>query len=196
MKMDPTIKKKKKEIAPPSRGLLIGLGAAFFVLAAITVGLTVYESFAHNGRFQMIEVPGFHELKLENAGMYAGIYQHNTTGPLPVQELSKLDIHVMSKGDYREVPVYTNSAGQVFNQFGLQGMPVFNFMIEQPGDYTLSAVYQEGTNGPTVQVLVFPQTIRNIKQTLVAGGGFFFLFLVLGILIFVRLNRWAPKQPA
>lgn len=192
MRMDPTIKSKHKP-APLNRGVFVAAGIASIVVSLLILGFCLFESFGRGLDIKAVEVPGFHELKLNNAGLYAGVYQHRGAGPLPVAELSKLDVHILSKDDYQEVPVFTNTTGQTISQLGQQGMPLFNFVIERPGEYTLSAVYQDDVKGPVVQVLVFPPTVRNIKQTLIVGGASFLVFLGLGIFILVRLNRWAPK---
>ena len=97
----------------------------------------------------------------------------------------------MSKDDYQDVPVLM-SGGQVFSRFGFKGMPLFTFAIETPGDYTLSAVYTGETEGPRAQVIVFPQAVQNIKQTLIVGVGGFVVFLAIGIFLLWRARHPAP----
>ncbi len=178
---------------PLNHAAVIGTGIALIVLACVMAGLSLWEAFGgFSRRFRMIRLPGFHELKLDKEGLYAGVYQHQGATPLPAKELSQMQVQIFSKGDYREVPVLMNTAGQTFTQFGMAGMPLFNFMIDRPGAYTMSGVYPEGRSGPTVNILVFAQEVQNVKQTLFVGASFFVLFLGLGIFVLVKARDWAP----
>jgi hypothetical protein len=146
------------------------------------------------GNIQMVTLPGFHELKLETPGLYAGIYRHQGRGPIPVKALSQLDVRLMSKNDYQEVPVLMNVTGQTFDRLGVRGMPLFSFVIEQPGDYTLSAFAKEADDKtPSINVMVLPQTAQNAKQTLFVGGSCLVFFIGLGIFILMHVKTWGPK---
>jgi hypothetical protein len=195
MRFDTSVKKKDdvKKVRF-SRGMGIGLGVVFIIVSLISLGLTVYEGFGGlSGKMTMVKVPGFQELDLKTAGLYAGIYQHRSTGPLPAQALSKLEVRVMSKDSYEEIPVIMNTAAQTVNQFGFQVMPLFNFIAPRAGAYTMSAVYPGTEEGPSVPIVLVAQSAQNTKQTVIAGVGFFALFLTIGIIILVKLNRWFPK---
>lgn len=189
-------KKDKSHIVPffMGRGFLMGLGISFLVLSFVVLGFGLFEGFLGGGKIKMLQLPGFQEVELETAGLYAGVYQHRGTGPLPINSLTKMDVRVMSKEDYEEVPVLMNSSGQTFNRLGFQGLPLFNFAISKPGAYTISGVSTGGETGPIVKVLLIPQTAGNIKQTLFVSIAFFIVFLAMGILILLRLERWAPKK--
>lgn len=194
-RFETTVKTKpKKSFQFPRKGL-IATGVTMIVISLVILGMSVYEGFFSGGNVRVVELPGFHELHLNNPGLYAGVYQHRGAGPIPAKELSQMDVRVMSKGDYQEVPVMMNTASQVFERFGMKGMPLFNFAIERGGDYTLSAVYTGAAEGPKVQVFIFPQAAQNAKQTLFVGVTFFALFLGLGIFILVKLKEWAPQKP-
>ncbi len=184
--------KKIKHPAHPffmERGFLIGLGIISIVASVLILGFSLYEGLLNGGRIRVLELPGFHELKLDTAGLYAGVYQHRGNGPLPLKELTQMDVRVMSKEDYEEVPVMMNTTGQAFHQFGLRGLPLFNFAIQTPGTYTLSGVYTAGENGPKVSVLLFPQAAQNVKQTLFVGITSFLFFLILGVGMLVKTSK-------
>lgn len=173
------------------RGPWIVIGSALIVLSLAIAVLTIWEVLGRaNTRFHALELPGFHSLELKTPGLYAGVYQHNRPGPIPSADLSRLSVRVMSSDSFQEVPLVSNTSGRTFSQFGLSGMPLFNFVIEHPGSYTLSAVYP-GEPGPHVNVLLMSQAVRDIKPTLMVGGIFFILFLVLGIWIIVKSKNWA-----
>ncbi len=188
--------KNKSDVASffQSRGFLIGIGVTSIVASLFVLGLCAYEAFFNGERVKMIELPGFHELKLESAGLYAGVYQHRGTGRMPVKQLTQMDVRVMSKDDYEDVPVAMNTAGQTFDQFGMRGLPLFNFAVRNPGTYTLSGVYANGVTGPAVRILLVSQSAGNIKQTLFVGVAFFIFFLALGIVVLVKLDRFLPKK--
>ena len=193
VKMDPSFR-KPRQTPVMNRHVLVAVGASFIALAIIMLGLSLWEAFGGAARFHVIRVPGFHELNLEKPGVYIGLYQHHGSGPLPIQALSHLDVRVMSKNDFKEVPVLMNSAGQYFSRMGMQGMPVFNFEIPEAGSYTLSAAYIDAAGGPTVPILLFHQSVQNIRQTLTVGGLFFLLFVGLGIWVIFKSEEWSTEK--
>src|SRR5438105_3439001 len=104
MQFDTRVKKKgPRPRLPVNRGLLIGLGVSFIVLSLLILGLSIWESLGLGSRVQVIELPGFHQLDLKSAGLYTGLYQHRGSGPIPVKQLSTMDVRMMSKGSYEEV---------------------------------------------------------------------------------------------
>ncbi len=193
MRMNETIKPKPALPAVLNRGVLMGIGITLIVLSVVTLTLSVWEGFFNNGRIQVVQIPGFNELKLDTPGLYAGLYQHQGASPLPTKMLSQLDVRILSKGEYEEVPVLMNTQGQTFERLGMRGMPVFNFVIERPGVYTMSAVSTGSETEKPLSIFIIPQTASNIKQTLVVGIAFFALFLAAGIFVLIRMKRWTPK---
>src|SRR4051812_34161185 len=134
MREEPAKPKIKIEFHP-GRNWIIGAGVASIIVSLVIFGLSLWEGFGGGGKVRLVELPGFHEVELETAGLYAGIYQHRGAGPIPVKELSQMDVRIMSKGDYEEIPVLMNTAGQTYDRFGLRGMPLFNFVVQKPGAY-------------------------------------------------------------
>jgi hypothetical protein len=192
VKMDPTISRRQRK-PPLSRNAIVGVGTGLIVLSIIVLAMALWEAFGSAANFRALRVPGFHELKLDEPGAYVGLYQHRGNGPIPARELSRLDVRVMSKGDFQEIPVLMNTAGQAYNRMGLQGMPVFNFVISEAGVYTLSAAYLDETGGPDVQIMVFHQGVQNVRQTLIVGILFFLFFVALGIWIIVKSADWSSE---
>ncbi len=176
-------------------GFLMGLGIAAIATGVVVASLSLYEAFLSSGNIHVVKLPGFHELKLETPGLYAGIYQHRGAGPIPVKELSQMDVRVMSKNDYQEVPVLMNVTGQTFDRLGVRGMPVFSFVIEQPGTYTLSGFAKEANDKtPSINVMIVPQTAQNAKQTLFVGIACLVFFVGLGIFVLLHIKTWSPKS--
>ena len=198
-KFDTNFKPKKTTIGSNPdwwKKILLGCGVASILLSVLIAGFSIYEAVLGGGKIQMVKLPGFHEVKLDSAGLYVGLYQHRSNAPLPAEQLSKMDVRLLSKDDYQEVPVVMNLAGQIINRFGIQGMPLFNFVVESPGEYTISGIYSGDVKGPTVPVMLIPQAAQNIKQTLIVGIAFFATFLGLGIFLIVKRNRWTARPPS
>jgi len=193
MRMDTTINRKRK-VPGMNRTWLIGIGTGFIVLAIVMLGISLWEGFGGAAKMRVLRVPGFHELKLDQAGLYVGVYQHSGSGAMPARELSRLDVRVTSRDEGEQVPVLMNSSGQAVSRMGFRGMPVFNFIAPRGGVYTLSAVYLEGMTGPNVQLLVFHQGAADIKQTLAVGALFFIVFMGLGIWILVKSSAWSETK--
>lgn len=194
MRMNDAIKPKKQLPTTMNRGVLIGIGVGLIVISLVALALSAWEGFFKSGKIQLVNVPGFQEIQLEEPGLYGGLYQHQGNDPLPVEFLQKLDVRILSKGDYEEIPVLMNTQGQTFERLGMRGMPVFNFVVEYPGTYTISAVSTGPEPKQPLPLFLIPQTTQNIKQTLIVGIGFFLLFLASGVFVLVRVNRWAPKS--
>ncbi len=176
------------------RTLLRCIVIGSIVLSVVILSLAMWESFSGGGdRFFSVELPGFHEVELKTPGLYAGLYQHQGSTPIPVAELLKMEVRLLSKDTYEQIPVLMNTTGQTFQQLGVQGMALFNFVIQQPGAYTLSGVYPGEEGGPTISVLVLSQAVQDVKQTMIVGLVFFALFLAGGIWVLINLKNWAPK---
>jgi hypothetical protein len=166
------------------------LGIASIVLATVILIAGLWEALIGvRGKVFQIELPGYHELDLQEPGLYAGVVQNKLSAPLPASALSKMSIKVMTK-DFEEVPVVVNTTGQTFERMGHQGMLLFNFAINQPGTYSLSGLYLDDATAPVVPVYVFAQQVQNLKPTLFVAGFFFLFFLVLGIFLLRNAKKW------
>jgi hypothetical protein len=190
---------KKSERPTPfflKPAFLIGPGVASIAIGVLVLGMSLYETFLSGSKIRSVSLPGFHEVTLEEPGMYAGVYQHQGQGALPVSTLMRMDVRLMSKDDYQEVPVSMNMTGQTFNRLGVQGMPVFSFVVDRAGSYALSAFSKEGSDKtPPINVMIVPQTAQNAKQTLFVGAACLVFFVGLGIFILFHTRTWSPKSP-
>ncbi len=173
-----------------NKRVLVGIGTGLMVLSVLIIGVSLWEGLGGVGRgIKTFSVPGFQELDLDTPGLYAGVYQHQGEGPVPVEALSKLDVRILSKESYQDVPVLMNSSGQSFGRLGLRGMVLFNVLVEKPGFYSFSALYKEGVTGPTVPLLFIAQSAQTFQRTLLVGGFFFLVFLGLGIFILLKARK-------
>ncbi len=170
--------------------LLNGIGITLIVLSVVILATALWEGFGGAGRsIQILEVPGYKDLDLDTAGLYAGFYRHQGEGPIPVEELSKLDVRLISKDTYQDIPVLMNSSGQTVSRLGVRGMPLFNVLIEKPGFYSFSALYKDGISGPTVPILLISQATQSLQFTLLVGVFFFLVFLGLGIFVLLKARK-------
>lgn len=170
-----------------NKTIWIVFGTVFILLSFVMLGVGVWEGInsVRKNYFQ-IQLPGFHELELDSAGLYAGVYQYQGSVPVPRDVLSQLEIRIFSKGDFQEVPVYSTPVGQPVTRLGQSVVPVFSFAVDRPGGYTMSGFYMgEGEVNP-IPIIIFAQAARNIKQTLVVAGVFFLIFLILGIYMCIK----------
>jgi len=178
------------------RGILIAVGVVLIILACVILGVSLWESFgASKGKVHQVNAPDFHELDLQQGGLYGAVYQHRTPGPMPIEALTHLKAQLLFRETFEQIPLTFNTAGQTFERLGVRGMPLFNFFIHEPGFYTLHLFYEGERQGPSVPIFIISEAAQDVKQTLIVGGGFFILFLVLGILILVNLGKWIPKSP-
>ncbi|MFN0117448.1 MAG: hypothetical protein ACKVQC_04025 [Elusimicrobiota bacterium] len=193
--MNTEIKSRTPHRSSIPLGVFIG-GGLFCILVALTVlGFSLWESFGGSDKMRLLNLPGFYELDLKRPGLYAGVYQHKGSEPLPINELTKMSVRLMSKDTYEEVSVVMNSAGQAFNRLGFQGLPLFNFVIPEAGVYNLSSIYTGGMEGKTHSILLISAEAANIKQTLIVGFLFFAFFLTLGILILIKASKLEKPKP-
>jgi len=191
MKMYEPYQKKPTLVPRPKRGLFIGLGAGLIAISVLILGLAIWDiASSISGQYFALDLPGFQELKLKSPGLYAAVYQHHGNTPIPAEALSKMQVRIFSEETYENIPVMMNTTGQTFQQMGLKGMPLFNFIIQKEGRFTLSGVYPDGINGPTVSVVLMSQATQNIKGAIFAGLLFFILFLGTGIWVLVRTKHW------
>lgn len=190
MRMDPTIKRRERP-SGIGQGWLIAIGITALTVAFVILGLSLWESFGGLGRVREVTLPGFHRLPLRDPGLYAGFYQHRSTGPVPASQLARMNVRVLSR-EFEEVPVLMNTTAQVVDRFGVQGMPLFNFVVREAGDYTLSGAYVGADSGPDVPVLIIPQAVQNVRATLAVGLLFFLLFVAIAVLVLRRAARASP----
>lgn len=194
MRMNDSIRSKKSIPRPLHRGVLIAAGVGLILLSIVVLSLSLWESFFKSGHIQLITVPGFQQLQLDTPGLYVGLYQHQGPGPIPIKQLSELDVRILSKTDYESIPVVMNTQGQTFERLGMRGMPVFNFFVETPGAYTMSAILKEDDVKQEYPIMIIPQSTQNIKQNLIVGVAFFIFFLASGIFILIRIKRWCSPS--
>jgi hypothetical protein len=180
----------------PENKLLFWLGIGSISLAGVILIVSIWDGFFRLGaKIQVLDVPGFHVLDLDTPGVYAGVYQHTGQAPVPVDFLSKLSVSVVSKDTYQDIPVLMNSTGQPVSRMGFKGMVVFNFLIEQPGFYTMSLVGAEAASGFASSIILIPQA-ADPKPALLAGLFFFVVFLGLGIWTLLKSRRAAALFPS
>lgn len=175
--------------------LLFWAGTASLVVAGIVLLVSLWDAFFRMGsKAQVLEVPGFHVLDLDTPGVYAGIYQHAGPGAIPIERLSKLSVHVISKDTYEEIPVLMNSTGQTVSRLGFQGMVVFNFIVDKPGFYTLSALAPDTSDSGPLSLLLLPQAM-DPRSPLLAGVFFTLVFVGLGVWALLKSRRPTIAPP-
>ncbi len=173
-----------------NKKMLLGIGTGSIILSLAILSVGLWEGLSGAGQnIKTFEVPGFQELDLESPGLYAGVYQHQGNEVMPAEALSQLDVRIISKDTYQDVPVLMNSSGQTIGRLGLSGMILFNVLIEKPGFYSFSALYKEGKTGPTVPILFLSQSVQTFQTTVLVSLFFFLVFFSLGLYIVLRARK-------
>ncbi len=173
------------------KGITIAAGVILIVFSVFILGLGLWESIGSvKQNVQIMPIPGFQHMKFASAGPYVGLYQHTGKGAVPIKILSGMEYRLISQDGTRELPVTTNKNGDIITRFGQEAVMAMSFVVDEAGDYTMSAFYL-GTEKevPEMSLTLFGQGAQGLKQTIVIAGIFSVLFLVLGIYILV----WSRK---
>lgn len=166
---------------------LIGVAIVFgtFTIAAIPAYNAVVES-ASNMQFS---APGAHEVNFENTGKYTISYgienDYNPTG------ISLKDMIITFEST---LSGYTIPVSNIYGELApnLEGKPLFEFEIEESGNYVLETAYPHGT---TTQ-----ETVLTIEQdsdpfaTFLRSFGIAFGGFVLGMGIVLWAMKKQPKS--
>lgn len=182
------------------------LVAVLVALAGLVVaGLVVWRTLSEAGAdIQRLVVPGQAELVLDPPGTYTIYYEHRSVVDGRVfatagTDVSALQVSVEEVATGEGVSL-TPPSGNVQYEFGAHaGRAVFNFPVEEPGGYLISAGYPEGSAGPEVVLAVGQGVGRRIATGLLAGIGIpfvaFGLAVAIAVVTYVRRRR-AKARPA
>jgi len=169
------------------------LCAAGLIILSISLGLTFRK--AAFG-IQRCALPGQYELKLNEPGVYYGIYRTDPKNPVSMQALSKLSFILADPGKL-EVPLVPIPPGVMMSIGKDTGLPIFQFEIQRTGTYTLAADYQMGFKGPNLEVWVIHEAVGESRAELIVGFIFFLAFCAGGIYMIIRgRSGFAVKKPS
>lgn len=185
-------------------------GRQWYVFAAVIfvagIAFSVQHVFRSVGELgdelpQMV-VPGAAELDLQEPGTYTIFHEHESIVDgryySTRENLSGLEIGVLSKATGEAVPVRAPSAQMNYSLGGRSGVSMLSFDIGQPGIYRISAGYPGGRDGPRVVLAVGHGFGSRLFTTILGGIGLAMLSLALPVAIvavtFYRRRR-ASETP-
>lgn len=163
----------------------------YYVLAAIVfvAGWGLFAVFLFLGlrglgsKLQRVVVPGQSELALTEAGDHTIFYEfHSVVGNRVYstdENLSGLECELVSKATGARVPISASFFSTTYSVGSHEGKSLFDFHVDQPGAYTLSAAYAAGHEGPEI-VLTVGQGIF-VRIAVTVFGGFSSLFVCLAL---------------
>jgi len=187
-------------------------GRQWYVFAAVIfvagIALSVQYLFTSVGELgdelPQVVVPGAAELSLEEPGTYTIFHEHESLVDgryySARENLSGLEVDVISKSTGEVVPVRGPSAHMTYSLAGRSGVSMLSFDIgEKTGDYRISAGYPSGRDAPRVVLAVGHGFGKRLFTTILGGLGLAMLSLIVPVTIaavtFYRRRR-ASETPA
>ncbi|MFC1552294.1 hypothetical protein ACFL6P_06970 [Candidatus Latescibacterota bacterium] len=129
-------------------GLVLGAGLAGFGWLSIS-GIS-----SLNGALIQVVVPGQRELILSETGSYTIFHEYrsvvgNKVYSMEPGDLSDLQCSLRFKATEEEIPLSPLPQNSYYTIGGSRsGVSAFNFLVDSPGIYVLSAQYTPGKEGP------------------------------------------------
>ena len=162
----------------PSRWYYVLAGVVCYTGLALFV-LLIYKSISVLGsRLPQVVVPGETELNLREPGHYTIFYEyHSVVGDKAYsteENLSGLTCTVSSKADKSKIALLPPWGSETYEFGGRAGRSVWEFTIDKPGLYLLSASYPEGRQGPEVVLAVGKDFMANLFKTIASAMALMF----------------------
>ncbi len=192
----PNIKVKPSRWYYVLAGLVLGAGLAgfgWFVLSGLS-GLT--------GALTQVVVPGRQELNLSETGEYTIFHEYrsvvgNQVYSMARGELTGLRCNLRCKETGEEIPLSPSAMTSTYSLGSRSGVSVFDFRIDSPGIYVLSALYPVGEEGPETVLSVGHGFVKQLLVTVFGGLGIMFgagvAAVAITVITYVKRQR-AHKQ--
>ncbi|MDY6834636.1 MAG: zinc ribbon domain-containing protein [Chloroflexota bacterium] len=174
------------------------LGPAIIVITSIVAIVLLFISLLATPETRF-SVPGTHEVALDYSGEYILFYEYKSsvdgitysTGATPPDMI----VSLQSSDDAQTIPLSTGSGTYSYDIGDRAGVSMFEFEIDEPGTYIISAEYSDGSTEPPVVFAVrhFDITEAVVRSLAIGTGGF--VIGVFSIVIVFMLRRRKPSQP-
>jgi len=184
--------------AGPTR-LYYALAALVFVAGWVLFALFLFKNLSGlSSKLQQVVVPGKAELNLAQAGTYTIYYEYESVVGSKVystgRSLSGLECAVTAKVTGANVPMSSTTVSSHYSLSGRSGFGVFDFTIDRPGIYVLSAQYAEGHEGPEVVLAVGQGFTTGILTTVF--GGLAMVFGSMGLAVAIAVITFLKRMRA
>jgi len=168
--------------------LFLGVGGAIFFLSSRLGGM--------EDALKRAVVPGESVIALDQPGTYTIFHETNGTVDGVVYtapDISGLKVAVQSADTGEAVPLNRTIANTTYEFGGSSGVGLFEFAVDKPGDYRLSAAYDDGRAEPRTILSLSSGFVGNLVVAILVTIGLVFgsiaLAVALGVTTFVRRRR-------
>jgi hypothetical protein len=180
-----------------------GLAAVVFISGWVLFGLFLFRNLSGiSSKLQQVVVPGKTQLSLDRPGSYTIYYEQESVVGSKVystsRSLSGLECTVTAKATGEEVTLSRTAVRSRYSVGGRSGYSVFDFKIDRPGIYVLSAQYAEGREGPEVVLAVGQGFTTGILTTVFGGLAIVFgsMGLAVAIAVYTAVKRHKAMRQA
>jgi len=180
-----------------------GLAGATFISGWLLFGLFLFRNLSRiSSELQQVVVPGKTELSLNRPGSYTIYYEYESVVGSKVysssRSLSGLECTVASKAMGQEVTLSRTAVSSRYSVGGRSGYSVFDFKIDRPGIYEISAQYPEGQEGPEVVLAVGQGFTMRVLTTVFGGLAIVFgsIGLSVAIAVYTAVKRHKALRQA
>ncbi len=176
----------------PSRWFFL-LGITVFIIGVVLFGLFVFSSlgnFAAESPIQVV-VPGRSDIELRETGKYTIFYEYESVVGNRVfstgDDIPGLEVTLVSKDTGLEIPLFRTSMSSTYSIGGRSGIGLFDFSIDGPGIFELSAFYpsEQQPSGTNIVLAVIHGFVDKLMGTLLWGLAIFFGSAGMGVAIIV-----------
>ena len=142
-----------------------------------------------NDLIQLV-VPGRGDIRLEKTGKYTIYHEYrsaidNRVYSSPLQAISGLEIALVSKTTGTPIPIDEPSVSSTYSVGSRSGISLFDFNIDEPGTYELSAFYPNGQLEPMLVLAVGHGFVGKIVWTVLQGVGILLGTFTAGSIIMI-----------
>lgn len=181
------------------------LAGAVFIAGWVLFAIILFKNLSGMGaKLQQVVVPGTGAVTLREPGNYTIYYEYHSVVGNKVysteENLSGLACTLVSRATNSKVPLSPTSSSSSYELGGRSGKSIFDFKIQQPGVYDLSAGYFEGHEGPEVVLAVGRGftlgTLGTVFGSLAAVFGCMALAVAIAVVTLVKRSNAKKKRKA
>jgi hypothetical protein len=170
------------EVHRPSRMQYFAGVAIIVITSAIAIGLLVSSVLGFLTPDMNVTVPGTHQLALNNSGYYLLFCEDQGSSSGSCNAIADMDINLY---DSASNPVELSSPSSDINYTinDKSYSAVYDFWIDEPGNYSLVADYKEGKSGPDATLAIGN---FNFFGAFLASFAIGTLGFIVGLIIIIR----------
>ena len=158
-------------------------GVAIIVItSAIAIGLLVSNAISLVTPDMHVTVPGTNTLNLDKTGYYLLFCEEQGSGSSSCDAIADIDINLYdSVSNPVELSYPSNDINYTLNDKSYSS--VFDFLVDEPGTYTLVAEYDEGKSGPDAVIAI---SCFDFMGAFTASFAIGTLGFIIGLIIMIR----------